>query len=149
MLTDLTLAMAHHVLAFLLAGVLAVEFALVRPGLKTADLPFLGRVDGLYGALALALIVVGIGRVLFGLKGLEFYVYSPVFWAKTSAFVALGVLSVPPTMKIIRWRRTAVAGMDTVPDGEIRSLRAFLKAEAALFLLIPILAAVLARGVYS
>ncbi len=145
MMTDLALAMAHHVLAFLLAAVLAVEFALVRPGLKTADLPLLSRIDGLYGGLAVALILIGIGRVLFGLKSWEFYVYSPFFWAKMAAFVAVGILSVPPTLKIIRWRRAATG--DTVPDAEIRGLRTFLKMEAAVFLLIPLLAAAMARGV--
>lgn len=144
-MADLTLAMAHHVLAFLLAAVLAAEFALARPGLKTADLPLLARIDGLYGGLAMALILVGIGRVVFGLKSWEFYVYSHVFWTKMAAFAAVGLLSVPPTLKIIRWRRTAIAG-DTVPDAEIRSLRTFLKAEAGFFLLIPILAAAMARG---
>jgi putative membrane protein len=149
MMTDLSLAMAHHVLAFLLAAVLAAEFALVRPGLRTADLPLLSRIDGLYGALAMALIVVGIGRVVFGLKGWEYYVYYPVFWAKMAAFAAVGALSVSPTLTIIRWRKAFSAGTETVPEPEITTLRKYLKAEAAFFLLIPILAAMMARGVYS
>jgi len=149
MMIDLTLATAHHVAAFLLVGVLVAEFVLVRPGLHTADLPLLGRLDGLYGALALALILVGIGRVVFGLKGWEFYVYYPVFWAKMAAFVAVGLLSVPPTLQIIRWRRATNAGATKIPEAEIRTLRRFLKAQAACLLLIPLLAAMMARGIYA
>ena len=147
MMLDLVLAIGHHVLAFLLAALLAMEFAIIRPGLRRADLPRLSRIDGLYGAVAAAIIVVGIGRVVFGLKGWEYYVFYPVFWAKMAAFAIVGLLSIAPTIRIARWRRAA--GTDVVPDEEIRMLRNFLKAEAAVFVLIPIFAAVMARGYYA
>jgi putative membrane protein len=142
-LLDLVLAIVHHFLAFLLAALRAAELVLVRSGLDARGLPLLGRIDGAYGMAAGLLILIGICRVIFGLKGWEFYVYNPVFWMKMAAFAAVGLLSIPPTMRIIRWRR-AVPGV--VPDAEVTALRNWLKAEAGFFALILIFAAAMARG---
>jgi putative membrane protein len=142
-LVDLVLAIAHHGLAFLLAALLAVELALVRPGLDARSLPLLGRIDGAYGMAAGLLILIGVCRVIFGLKGWEFYVQNPVFWLKMAAFAAVGLLSIPPTMRIVRWRRAASAA---VPEAEIIALRFWLKAEAGSFALILVFAAAMARG---
>lgn len=144
---DLLLAMAHHVLAFLLIALLAVEIAIVRPGLSVADLPRLSRVDALYGLVAVALVAVGICRVVFGLKGWEYYVYYPVFRAKMAAFAVIAVLSVRPTLAILRWRKASRGGMASVPEEQIRSLGVYLKAQAALFVVVPLLADMMARGV--
>ena len=145
---DLILACTHHLLILSLAGCLVAELTLVRPGLSAADLPRLGRIDGAYGGLAMAIILVGIARVMFGLKGWEYYVYYPVFWAKMAAFVAVGLLSVAPTLRINAWRRAAVNGMDAVPAAEIASLRSYLKGQAAFLALVAILAAMMARATF-
>jgi len=146
--TDLILAIAHHLAVFLLAGVLAAEFVLVRPGLTGKSLGLLGRIDGAYGGLAGLIILIGIGRVLFGLKGWEYYVYYWAFWAKMAAFVAVGLLSAPPTMRILRWRKQAAGAPDyVVPDAEIVGVRGFLRAEAAFLALILVFAATMARGI--
>ena len=148
MTTDLFLAVAHHLLVFSIAGVIAAEFALARPGITRPALSALGRIDGAYGGLAVAVILVGIGRVLFGLKGWEFYVYNWSFWGKMAAFAAVGLLSIPPTMRIIAWRRAAAATGDyAVPETEIAKVRTFIKAEAAVFALILLFAAMMARGI--
>ena len=145
---DLILACTHHILILSLAGCLVAESTLVRPGLSAADLPRLGRIDGAHGGLAMAIILVGIGRVMFGLKGWEYYVYYPVFWAKMAAFVAVGLLSVAPTLRINAWRRAAVNGMDAVPAAVIASLRSYLKGQAAFLALVAILAAMMARATF-
>lgn len=145
MTTDLLLAIAHHLLAFGLVAALAMELVIVRPGLARADLRRLARIDGAYGGMALAIVIVGIGRLLYGLKGWEFYVYNHVFWAKMAAFVLVGLLSIPPTLRILRWRRAA--GGESIPDVEIASMRGWLKAEAVVLAFVPIFAAAMARGI--
>lgn len=145
-MTDLILAIVHHLLAFMLAGVIAAEAVLVRPGLGRRGLALLGRIDAAYGALAALLIIIGASRVYFGLKGWQFYVYNPTFWAKMVAFAAVGLLSIAPTVRILRWRAAASSDGYVVPDAEIIRVRGFIKAEAAVFALIPIFAAAMARG---
>lgn len=147
-MTDLSLAIFHHLLIFLLASALAGEFVLIRPGLAGRDLKALAHIDRAYGALAMAVILVGVGRVVFGLKGWEFYVHNWAFWAKMAAFLALGLLSIAPTMRIIRWDRALRAGrFETVPDGEIAAVRRYLRLEIAMFALILVFAATMARGI--
>lgn len=147
MMTDLILAICHHLLAFLLAAALAAEWALVRPGLAGANLALLGRLDAAYGGLAVALIAIGVGRVFFGLKGWEFYVYNHVFWGKMAAFAAVALLSITPTMRIAKWRGAAKDGGYLVPESEIRAVRVWLKIEAAVFVLILVFAAAMARDI--
>lgn len=145
-MTDLILAIVHHLLAFALAGVVCAEAVLLRPGLDRRGLATLGHIDAMYGGLAALLIVIGIGRVFFGLKGWEFYVYNWVFWAKMAAFAAVGLLSIAPTIRILRWRAAASDVAYVVPEVEILAIRRFVRAEAAVFVLIPVFAAAMARG---
>ena len=148
MYTDLLLAIAHHILIFALAGIIAAEIVLVRPGLKAETLARLARIDGAYGMIAMLIILVGIGRVFFGLKGWEYYIYYWAFWAKMAAFAVVGLLSIAPTIRFIRWRKAAASNPAfAVPDAEIRSMRAYLHAEATVFVLIPVFAAIMARGI--
>jgi putative membrane protein len=142
-IVDLLLAILHHFLVFTLAGLLAAEFALVRPGLSGPGLGLLGRIDGAYGGIAMAIIVVGICRVLFGLKGWEYYVTNHAFWGKMIAFVIVGLLSIRPTMRIIAWRRS---GTGVMPDGEIAAVRSWLKGEIFFLALVLVFAATMARG---
>ena len=144
---DLLLAILHHLLAFGLLAILTMELMLLRPGLGGDALARLGRIDMAYGLLAGLLIAVGICRVLFGAKGLDFYLYNLSFWLKMAAFLAVGILSIPPTRHILRWRRHAASDAGyIVPEGEIRRTRRFVHAGAAVFVLIPIFAALMARG---
>lgn len=146
-MTDLALAIAHHILVFSLAAVLAAELAMVRTGLDARGLKRLGIIDAHYGAIAGLVIVVGICRVYFGAKGPDAYLPNPWFWAKMAAFLAVGLLSAPPTIRILAWRKAAKADPSFRPDtAAVASVRKFLIAEAALFVLIPTFAAVMARG---
>lgn len=148
MATDLILAILHHILIFAIAAIIAAELVLVRRGLKGETVPMLARMDGLYGLLALLVLAVGVGRVVFGLKSWEYYVWYWAFWAKMAAFAAVGLLSIVPTMRFVRWRNAASGNVGyAVPDAEIASVRFYLHAEASIFLLIPAFAAVMARGV--
>jgi putative membrane protein len=59
-----------------------------------------------------------------------------------TSFAAIGLLSVPPTMQFIRWRKSGVA-----PDpAAVKSVRRYLHAELGLFVLLLVFAAAMARG---
>ena len=87
---DLLLAILHHLLVFGLAAILAAEVVLLRGELTRTNLGRLAGIDRAYGLIAMLVILVGVGRVFFGLKGWEFYVYSWSFWAKMAAFAGVG-----------------------------------------------------------
>ena len=68
-------------------------------------------------------------------------------WLVNVAFVIVGLLSVPPTLRFIRWNRAAAAEADyTVPDAEILAMRRYLWLEALVLALVIIFAAMMARG---
>ena len=145
--TDLVLACLHHLLILMYAGVFIAEAFLVRPGLTGNNLALVGRLDSMYGGIAAAVILVGIGRIFFGLKGWEYYVAIWPFWAKMGAFLAMGLLSIMPTMRIVAWRKAAASNPSyVVPDDQIAAARNFIRAEAIFFALVPIFAAMMARG---
>lgn len=147
MLTDLLLAIAHHLLMFTLLGVLVTEMMLLRPGIARPQVVYLSRLDIAYGVIAGLILIVGFSRVFFGLKGADYYLGNWIFWAKIIAFLLVGLLSIPPTMRIIRWRRAAAANPAFLPDpAEMVAARRFMHYEGLVFVLIPIFAALMARG---
>lgn len=148
MTVDLVLAVLHHLVLLALVGAFAAEMVLVRNGLSQEGVRRVARVDGLYGGLAGAILVIGFARVFFGLRGWEFYGGYWVFWAKVAAFVVMGLFSVQPTMRIRRWLGQASADAAyVVPDAEIAAVRVWLMRQGAVLLLIPVFAAMMARGV--
>jgi putative membrane protein len=146
-MTDLILAILHHLLVFSLVALLAIELTLVRKGLTSATIARLAAIDGAYGAIAGLVLIVGFLRVFFGLKGAEFYFSNGFFWAKIAAFAAVGILSIPPTLRFLTWRRASRADPSFTPsEAEIGSVRRMLHFETVPLVLIPIFAAAMARG---
>jgi putative membrane protein len=64
-----------------------------------------------------------------------------------SAFVLLGLLSIPPTLAIIGWRRRVAADPKFSPDAAtVAGLRRFYIGEIVAFAFIPAFAAAMARS---
>ncbi len=139
---DLTLAIAHHLLIFLLFGVLAAELVLVRPGMSVAAVSTASAIDIWYGVLAALILIVGFARAVFAAKGWAYYAHNLFFWAKVLDFLMIGLLSVIPTVRLIQWRR---AGGEPDPAAA-RAVRRYLYGETVLFAFLPIFAAAMARG---
>ena len=145
--TDLHLAIAHHLLFLLLAGVLAFEIGIVRSSMDRKDILRVARVDIWYGILAGAIILVGFSRAIFAAKGWAYYSVNLFFWAKLAAFAVVGLLSIVPTIEFIRWRKALSSNLTFSPTPQgIRNVRRVLFAEAIVFALIPVFAAAMARG---
>jgi putative membrane protein len=146
MAADLHLAIAHHLLIFILFGILVSELVLVRKGMNRADVKRVASIDIWYGIVALLILIVGFSRVSYGAKGWAYYSANSFFWAKLGVFLLIGVLSAWPTLKFIGWRKRFQTGGDTPDDAAIASVRRVLWLETALFALLPSFAAVMARG---
>lgn len=148
-MTDLILAIVHHLIVFGIAAVLAAELALMRPAaMSPHTVRLLGRFDAAYGALAVAILVVGFSRVWFGAKGPDFYLHNHAFWAKVGAFAVVGLLSIKPTLRILAWQKALKADPAFTPAAaELTATRRTMLAEIHVFALIPIAAALMARGV--
>jgi putative membrane protein len=145
--TDLTLAIAHHLLIFALAGLLAFEIAVIRNAVSRENLSWLSRVDIFYGIVAVLILAVGFSRAIFAAKGWAYYSHNLLFWAKVTTFAMVALLSAQPTIHIVRWRQGFAGNSQFAIDpADIRLVRRFLLAEAVLFALLPMFAAGMARG---
>ncbi len=148
MLNDALLAWFHHIAAFGLVAVLVVEMAICKPGLDARQMKILNRYDLLYGIFAGLLLIAGFMRMYLGAKGAAFYWSNPMFHTKLTFFILMGLLSIPPTFRYIHWRRAFAQDPNFTPtDAEIKRTRLFLHIQATLLLFIPLLGALMARGV--
>ena len=146
MTTDLILAILHHIAVFGLVAHIMAEAVLLRPEMGAAEIDRLARLDRAYGGIAGAVIVIGILRVIFGLKGYEYYLWNPWFWAKMASFAAIAILSIPPTRKFLAWQRAAKLDPAFVADyGEVKAMQRLLRAESAFVVLVVGFAATMAR----
>jgi putative membrane protein len=146
MLTDLILAILHHLAIVSLIALLAFESALLRPGISPDNLSRVTRIDAAYGATAALVIVIGVCRVIWGIKGADFYLSNPWFWAKMASFALIGLLSIPPTLALLKWRKAAKQDAAFLPSpDEVGRLRIFIGTEVALLGLVVICAAAMAR----
>jgi hypothetical protein len=85
---------------------------------------------------------LGFSRAIFAAKGWEYYAHNAFFWAKIGTFLVIGLLSVPPTLAFLKWRRAGAS-----PTNEaVAKARRYLWMEVALFPLLPAFAAAMARG---
>ena len=139
---DLVLAILHHVFVFALFGVLFAEFVMVRHGMDAAAAARVVPIDAWYGALAGLILIVGFSRAIFAAKGWAYYAHNAFFWAKIGTFMAIALLSVPPTLAFMKWRRAGASPTDEA----VANARRYLWAELALFPLLPAFAAAMARG---
>ena len=145
-MSDAALAILHHLLVFGLVITIATELALTRPGVTAADVSRLARMDAGYGASAGLILLVGFLRVWLGAKGVDYYLGNAWFWAKMASFAAVGVLSVPPSMAFVRWRKAVRANPADVPtEAAVARVRRMLQLEIGVLLLIPVFAALMAR----
>lgn len=145
---DAVLAVGHHLAAFSVLATMAAEWALVRPGLTRADAARLRRIDAAYGITAAAVLVIGFGRLFGGAMSASFYFGNPFFWAKMASFGAIGLISIPATIRYQRWATEAATDAAWVaPARELLATRVALLLQLALFPLVPLCAALMARGI--
>ena len=144
---DALLAYAHFLSIFALASVLTGELLILRKTLPPDLFARLRSVDRWYGIVAGLVVITGLLRLNLGLKGRDFYVHNPVFWTKMALFVAVGLISIVPTVAYIRWhKRASPDGSIVLDDAELARTRGLVLLQIGLFVFIPLCAAYMARG---
>jgi putative membrane protein len=148
MTLDFWLAALHHAALLLLVAVLGAEVALLRLPPSSTIIARLGRLDLLYGISSGVLLLVGIGRLAWGVKGWAFYSGNPFFWVKMALFTSIGLMSIPPTLRFIRWRRALGQDGAWLPDtSQWENTRKAAFRQMHLLPLVALAAAAMARGI--
>lgn len=141
-------AFLHHIAAFTLVAALAIEFMLIRQNLTLDNARRLLVADGIFGASAGMLLVVGLLRVFYFEKGYLYYFSSHAFWGKFGIFLVIALISIVPTVEFLKWRTPVRAGqVPQVTAQKLGTLRRLIHWELAGIVLILLFAAMMARGV--
>jgi putative membrane protein len=148
MVTTALMAFLHHLMAFTVTACLVYEFIAYRKGMSIEEMHRIQRVDLVYGISAGLLLVVGLLRVFLFEKGVNFYIHSPFFWVKMAAFAIVGLLSIDPTIRYIRWNKILSQNQTpNISEAEFDRTRLLLWLELAGIAVILLSAAMMARGV--
>jgi len=141
-------AFLHHLAAFALVAALALEFVLIKGELDARAARRLQLTDLVLGMTSGVVLVVGLLRVFYFEKGASYYLHSAPFIAKLVLFLAVGLLSIVPTMEFLSWRKALRQGQTPSLDaGKLRKLRAVMHLELVGVVLILLCAVLMARGV--
>ena len=137
-----------HISAILaLVVFISSEAALCRPQWMNAQIvERLVTVDRIYGIAAVAVLVTGFVRIYFGTKGAGWYWGNWLLHLKLTLFVVVGLISIAPTLRFIRWRKALRATGALPAEEEVRKARKLVMLQAHIIPLIPLAAAFLARG---
>jgi putative membrane protein len=143
-----TFAFLHHLTAFTLVAALAIELVLLRDPLTLASARKLLTIDGIYGASAGLLLIIGLGRVFHFEKGAYYYFHTWTFIAKLALFILVGLLSIIPTLAFMSWRKPVRAGqLPPVAADKQQRLRMIVHIELMGIVFILLFAALMAKGI--
>lgn len=148
MIAETLLAYAH--IAAVLAWVVFItsQAALARAEwFNGAVVERLVRVDVILWACWALLLLSGLARSLWGVKGAGWYWSQPLLHGKLTLLLALGAASWPNTRAYRRWR-AGWRDRQRLPDADdITRVRRRVMLTAHVMLFIPLMAVALARGV--
>ncbi|HKP95411.1 MAG TPA: DUF2214 family protein [Fibrobacteria bacterium] len=133
----------HFLSLIVLCGTLLAENVLIRNSLTRKELSRIASVDAVFGLGAVSTLTAGLLLWFKYGKGTAFYLKNPVFHAKLSLFLIVGLLSIVPTVFFLKQRKGAPEEVVAVPASVSRILRI----ELAIALLIPLFAVIMARGI--
>ncbi len=129
-------------------GALAVESLTLKKDLNLQEAWRVVTADAVYGLSATMILITGILRVLYFGKGTDYDLSSPVFYTKIGIFILVSLLSLYPTFSFVSWvkglRNSELPNLD-LPN--VQRLSWLIRGELVGFCLIPLFAAILARGI--
>ncbi|MEG2045752.1 MAG: DUF2214 family protein [Comamonas sp.] len=147
MTLEAVLAAIHIVAILTLVVFLSSEAALCRPEwMNAAVVRRLSRLDLIYGIAAGVLLLSGVARVVWGAKGMGWYVSQPLFHLKLTLFVLAALMSIKPSIDFRRWVKALNADGSLPPEDAVRRTRRWIMWQSHLIPVIAVIAVFWARG---
>jgi len=147
MLAKSLIASLHFIAAFGIAATLFFEWFTFNRTPTLAEAKRIATADRWYGLFAMALLVVGFARAAHFEKGWAYYAHSPFFHLKLALFVLVGLLSIYPTVRFIRWGSAIKAGQaPVISELEFTRISRLLSAQMLLLVGILLSASLMANG---
>ena len=147
MTLEAVLASLHIVAILTMVVFLSSEVALCRnEWMNAAVVQRLARLDMIYGIAAVFLLLTGIARLVWGVKGMGGYVSSPLFHFKMILFVGIVLVSIKPTFTFRRWKKQLDADGTLPSADEVTNIRRWLMRPAHMVPVVAVVAIFWARG---
>jgi putative membrane protein len=147
MTLEAILAFLHLSAILALVVFLSSEAALCRAEwMNETIVNRLVTVDRIYGIAAMSVLATGLLRIYLGVKGSAWYWSNWLLHVKLGLFVLAALLSIPPTIRFIRWRKALRATGALPAADEVRRTRKLVMIQAHIIPVIPLAATFLARG---
>lgn len=147
MTLEAVLAAIHLVAILTLVVFLSSEAALCRAEwMNAAVVRRLSRLDLIYGIAAGVLLLSGVARVVWGAKGMGWYVSQPLFHLKVTLFVLAALMSIKPSIDFRRWLKNLNADGSLPPEDAVRRTRRWIMWQSHLIPVIAVIAVFWARG---
>jgi len=141
-------AFLHFLAVFGIVGAIFFEWQTMSRAPSYREAKRLQLCDRWYGIFAAIVLVVGFLRVFHFEKGWAFYKANPFFHTKLTLFVLIGLVSIYPTIRFIKWRPQTSQGLaPTVTEREYKRIMVVLRTEIVLLLAMAMCASLMARGV--
>lgn len=136
-----------HYLGFMLAfAALTVESFNLKQEMTLDEAKRVAFADAAYGVAATAILITGVLRVLYFGKGADYYLNNPYFYTKMGVFILISLFSLYPTFTFISWFKDLQKGQSPrLEVAKVNRLSWLIKGELLGFILLPLLAAVMAR----
>ena len=146
---DIFVPYLHYIGIMSLMGALITEHLMMKPGLGKEQIKALGKIDMIYGLAAVLVLVTGLIRWFWiDPKGAAFFNTNPLFHIKVTLFVIMAIISIFPTLKILKWNRAIKRGEEVVlPDALVKKQLMLIRIQLLLLVIIPLLAVMVAMGV--
>lgn len=147
MILESLLAFLHISAILALVVFITSEAAICRPEwMSPAIVDRLVTVDRIYGIAALAVLATGLARIYLGAKGSGWYWSNWLLHLKFGMFILVALMSIVPTLRFLRWRKTLRQGGGLPAAAEVRATRKLVMVQAHIIPLVPLAAVFLARG---
>ncbi len=143
MLLEILIRYLHFGSLFGLSAAVIAQAFLLRPKMIRREIAQIQRVDLLYAVMVVLVLATGFAQWFWVGKPSQFYSSNPIFHAKVTLFLIIGILSAWPSVFLGKQKKGEPDETVEVPRGVILSVRA----EVVLLALMPLLASLMAKGV--
>ena len=141
------IAFLHFVTGFTVVFTLVYERITFQQHLSIVTAKQIQKADLIYGISAALVLIIGFLRVFYFEKGSAYYFSNPYFHLKLTLFLIVGLLSIYPTIRFLKWKKFIQKGEEVVlEDKEYKRIKLFLNLEVVGLIALLAAASFMAKG---
>jgi putative membrane protein len=147
-MTSALFAFLHFITAFGVVFGIFYEWLTFHKNISIKEVKMLQKADLIYGISTVLVLIIGFARVFYFEKGKDFYFQNPFFHIKLGVFILIGLFSIYPSLKFMKWKKQTRYGQaPAISHIEFTRIRLFLRLEVSGIVILILAASLMAKGV--